>query len=207
MQTARTLGIVSLIAVFAMRLSYSYHCVRGFRSGSRFTGTHFRRDGLTWTSSILSTTGSTSFASSLPKQLPIHLLSSNVVAFSTSATGTAATTTFQPPKPPGTKGTPIFPDIQILKPDESNPTENAIRRNTDSNAVMVVTGANRGIGLQFVRSLLSHTKVFTQHVNVQVLQLPFRHCSYYLNLSYRVQSLLVVVRRKQQLNCKRSLLH
>jgi hypothetical protein len=71
----------------------------------------------------------------------------------------SATSTFQPPEPPGTKGTPIFPDIKMLTPEEQNLNENSMRRNTDSNAVMVVTGANRGIGLQFVKSLLQHTKV------------------------------------------------
>jgi hypothetical protein len=65
---------------------------------------------------------------------------------------------FQPPVPPGTKGTPIFPDISI-KEQPSNNMENALKRNNDSNAVMVVTGANRGIGLQFVKSLLDRTKV------------------------------------------------
>ena len=95
------------------------------------------------------------------KQFPSSL-QSKFVLYSTSVTGSASTT-FQPPEPPGTKGTPIFPDITILKSEESNHHENAARRNTDSNAVMVVTGSNRGIGLQFVKSLIHRTKVRTHN--------------------------------------------
>lgn len=100
----------------------------------------------------------------VPSPLPLSRkgypsnLQSKSLLFSTSTTGSTMST-FQPPEPPGTKGTPIFPDIKILKPEELHQNENAIRRNTDSNAVMVVTGANRGIGLQFVKSLLFHSKV------------------------------------------------
>jgi hypothetical protein len=64
--------------------------------------------------------------------------------------------TFQPPNPPGTHGTPVFPDIDFSVARQS---EHAIRRNSDSQAVFVVTGANRGIGLQFVKSLLDRTQV------------------------------------------------
>jgi hypothetical protein len=64
--------------------------------------------------------------------------------------------TFQPPNPPGTHGTPVFPDIDFSVARQS---EHAIRRNSDPRAVFIVTGANRGIGLQFVKSLLDRTQV------------------------------------------------
>ena len=147
----------------------------------------------------------------VPSSLPLHRKpfpsnqQSKLALLSTSTTGSASST-FQPPEPPGTKGTPIFPDIKILQPDEANRTENATRRNTDSNAVMVVTGANRGIGLQFVKSLLHHTTVRT--LNEQPLT-TFKNrfdqsaqlilCVFFIK--NRVQSLLAVVHQKLQLIC------
>jgi hypothetical protein len=64
--------------------------------------------------------------------------------------------TFQPPNPPGTHGTPVFPNVDFSVARQS---EHANRRNSDPRAVFVVTGANRGIGLQFVKSLLDRTQV------------------------------------------------
>jgi hypothetical protein len=69
---------------------------------------------------------------------------------------TATLSTFQPPAPPGTKGTPIFPNIDFTVASSS---PDSLLRNTDPDAVMIVTGANRGIGLQFVKSLTHRTKV------------------------------------------------
>jgi hypothetical protein len=62
---------------------------------------------------------------------------------------------FEPPPPPGTHGIPVFPDIDFT----SMPTENAVQRNNDPNAIFVVTGANRGIGLQLIKSIVERTKV------------------------------------------------
>lgn len=64
--------------------------------------------------------------------------------------------TFQPADPPGTHGSPVFPDIDFSMADKS---DDAIRRNSDPKAVFVVTGANRGIGMQLVRCLVDRTMV------------------------------------------------
>jgi hypothetical protein len=68
-----------------------------------------------------------------------------------------STSSFQPPAPPGTHGTPVFPNIDFTVSQSS--ASEAFRRNNDPQAVFVVTGANRGIGLQFVKSLMDRTKV------------------------------------------------
>jgi hypothetical protein len=48
----------------------------------------------------------------------------------------------------------VFPDLDIKKE-----TSDAAMRNQDEDAVFVVTGASRGIGLQIVKELLNRTKV------------------------------------------------
>jgi hypothetical protein len=69
---------------------------------------------------------------------------------------TLFSTSFHPPEPPSTKGTPIFPDIDLSFASDS---ADALSRNEDPDAVMVVTGANRGIGFHFVIGLVHRTKV------------------------------------------------
>lgn len=64
------------------------------------------------------------------------------------------TIAFTPSPPPGTHGAPVFPDLDL-----SSPTDDSRRRKEDSNAVMVVTGASRGIGLQFVKTLSEQSQV------------------------------------------------
>jgi len=63
---------------------------------------------------------------------------------------------FQPAPPPGTNGTPVFPDIDFSIADY--PASEGWKRRNDPNAVFVVTGASRGIGLQFVKALLDQTQ-------------------------------------------------
>jgi len=60
---------------------------------------------------------------------------------------------FKPPDPPQSKGNAIFPDIDIVEIRN----QKAQMRNADKNAVFVVTGASRGIGLELVHSLLNKT--------------------------------------------------
>jgi NAD(P)-dependent dehydrogenase (short-subunit alcohol dehydrogenase family) len=62
-------------------------------------------------------------------------------------------TSFSAPEPPQSKGYNIYGDIDLRTKVAKRTT-----RNTDPDAVFVVTGANRGIGLQFVKKLLQHTK-------------------------------------------------
>ena len=61
--------------------------------------------------------------------------------------------TFKAPEPPQSKGQPVYNDI-----DPSIQQENGLVRNSDPGAVFVVSGASRGIGLQFVKSLVERTK-------------------------------------------------
>ena len=58
---------------------------------------------------------------------------------------------FQPPQPPNSKGMPIFADVEMKEDIVSI-------RSMDENAIFVVTGASRGIGLALVKTLLERTK-------------------------------------------------
>lgn len=59
---------------------------------------------------------------------------------------------FHPSPPPGTHGTPVFPDIKF-----SNNRPEALQRDEDPEAVYVVTGASRGIGLQMIKTIYDRT--------------------------------------------------
>lgn len=63
---------------------------------------------------------------------------------------------FEPIPPPGTHGTPVFEDIAMTGAVQDD--LESWKRNNDASAIFVVTGASRGIGLQFVKSLLERTK-------------------------------------------------
>ena len=65
---------------------------------------------------------------------------------------------FQPNPPPGTHGTPVFDDIDFDLLERDTVELESHRRNTDPNAVFVVTGASRGMGLAFVQALLQQTQ-------------------------------------------------
>ena len=64
---------------------------------------------------------------------------------------------FVPLPPPTSKGTPIYPDIDL--DHAKSIVSEASKRNADPKSVFVVNGSSRGIGLQFVKSLLVRTQV------------------------------------------------
>ena len=71
---------------------------------------------------------------------------------------TRLSSSFQAPEPPRSHGQPVFPDVKITEKIASNENSNAFIRNNDPDAVFVVNGSSRGIGLQFVKSLAQRTK-------------------------------------------------
>jgi len=73
------------------------------------------------------------------------------------ALSSSSTSSFEAPEPPKSQGQPVFPDIQF-RSSSSEEEHVATNRNADPEAVFVVNGSNRGIGLQFVTSLLERTK-------------------------------------------------
>ncbi len=70
------------------------------------------------------------------------------------SSSSAIASSFEAPEPPDSHGHPVFPHINFNSGDKAN----SLNRNSDSNAVFVVSGASRGIGLQFVSSLLERTQ-------------------------------------------------
>ena len=63
--------------------------------------------------------------------------------------------TYQPPPNNVYHGTPVYNNIDI---GSKKVTEAAAARNNDKDAVFVVTGASRSMGLEFVKQLLSRTE-------------------------------------------------
>ncbi|KAL3805108.1 hypothetical protein HJC23_003336 [Cyclotella cryptica] len=75
----------------------------------------------------------------------------------TQQTCLSSTSAFQAPEPPQSHGQPVFPDVHIRN-DAATEGTNAFLRNDDSDAVFVVNGSSRGIGLQFVQTLTQRTR-------------------------------------------------
>ena len=69
-----------------------------------------------------------------------------------------STSSFEAPEPPKSQGQAVFPDIEFIEPTSLGDDNVAAVRNADTEAVFVVNGSSRGIGLQFVASLLDRTK-------------------------------------------------
>lgn len=69
-----------------------------------------------------------------------------------------SSSSFTPPEPPASKGMPVYPDIDLSSLGLQVVDSDGARRNADSDAVFVVNGSSRGIGLQFVKSLVERTK-------------------------------------------------
>lgn len=66
---------------------------------------------------------------------------------------------FEPPTPPTSNGYSVYPDIVFESSTEGNEDGvESTRRNSDPDAVFVVNGSSRGIGLQFVKSLIERTQ-------------------------------------------------
>lgn len=69
----------------------------------------------------------------------------------------STSSSFSPPEPPTSRGIPVYQDIDFSIGLDTKTSE-SFKRNNDEDAVFVVTGASRGIGLQFVKSLIERTK-------------------------------------------------
>ena len=76
---------------------------------------------------------------------------------SSASSSSSSSSPFQPAPPPAFLGQAVFPDISLLK-NSTGTVASARQRNQDPDAVFVVTGSSRGIGLQFVKSLLERTQ-------------------------------------------------
>ncbi|KAL3926738.1 MAG: hypothetical protein SGBAC_013352 [Bacillariaceae sp.] len=72
---------------------------------------------------------------------------------SSSSSALRLASTFQAPEPPKSNGHAVYNDIEI-----STTEAEGVARNSDADAVFVVSGASRGIGLQFVKTLLARCK-------------------------------------------------
>ena len=88
----------------------------------------------------------------LLESLSCHQQSNGIVTLNT-----RLFSSFQAPEPPSSKGQAVYTDIDLAQAGgiDSEP----YRRNQDPDAVFVVTGASRGIGLQFVKSLMDRSNV------------------------------------------------
>ncbi|CAJ1969318.1 unnamed protein product [Cylindrotheca closterium] len=87
---------------------------------------------------------------------PLHHSRSIVLTTSSKSSPSSAlrlASTFQAPEPPQSKGHAVYNDIEI-----STTEQESVARNSDADAVFVVTGASRGIGLQFVKALQTRSK-------------------------------------------------
>ena len=75
------------------------------------------------------------------------------------SSSTTTSPSFEAPDPPTSHGVPMFPDIEFRDDGSGDGEESAAsRRNADADAVFVVSGSSRGIGLQLVSALLHRTK-------------------------------------------------
>ncbi len=72
-----------------------------------------------------------------------------------SSRSTFSTSSFQPPPNNTYHGNPVYNHIDI---GSKKVTDSASARNNDKDAVFVVTGASRSMGLEFVKQLLERTK-------------------------------------------------
>mmetsp|Transcript_10507 Transcript_10507/g.25052 ORF Transcript_10507/g.25052 Transcript_10507/m.25052 type:complete len:416 (+) Transcript_10507:93-1340(+) len=129
------------------------------------------------------TTGLLAFPATVPqpqRQLPVIKTSSSSIIYNTPwgniqnnnrsssyrharlASTTTTQKDFVAPEPPESSGIAVFPDVQLTNKKDNKESPHATLRNSDPNAVFVVNGASRGIGLQFVKHLMSTTngKIF-----------------------------------------------
>ena len=73
------------------------------------------------------------------------------------ATSSFSTASFSPPPKNEYNGTAVYDNIDISNTGEPTNSPSSIRKH-DPNAVYVVTGASRGMGLQFVKTLLEPSR-------------------------------------------------
>lgn len=102
-------------------------------------------------SSLYSSRARTAFCTQTATGRTTRLYSSSSTSFSSSD--------FKAPVPPSSQGQAIYNDIEIKKSTPSTDTSisESQKRNSDLNSIFIVTGASRGIGLQYVKSLVERT--------------------------------------------------
>jgi NAD(P)-dependent dehydrogenase (short-subunit alcohol dehydrogenase family) len=90
---------------------------------------------------------------------PVAATRSTTCRHASSSSSSEIAASFEAPEPPKSHGHPVFPDIQFdnINQSSSSSSSGDDNRNSDPNAVFVISGASRGIGLQFVKSLLERT--------------------------------------------------
>ena len=92
---------------------------------------------------------------------PPAMPSSNYRACRHLSSSATTSPSFEAPDPPESHGVPVFPDIEFRDDGSvgSRGEESAAsKRNADADAVFVVSGSSRGIGLQLVSALLYRTR-------------------------------------------------
>uniref|UniRef100_A0A7S1BR16 Uncharacterized protein n=1 Tax=Corethron hystrix TaxID=216773 RepID=A0A7S1BR16_9STRA len=88
----------------------------------------------------------------IARQLQNDALSTRCLSFPCSPARRFST--FVPPPPNAYHGAPVYDPVDLASPPSSSAGS---ARNADPDAVFVVVGASRGIGLEYVRALLSRT--------------------------------------------------
>ena len=76
---------------------------------------------------------------------------------STLLSSSPAASSFEPPPPNTYHGTPVYENINISSANNDVAKSTSKERNSDPESVFVISGASRGMGLQYCKSLLHRT--------------------------------------------------
>ena len=87
----------------------------------------------------------------------MRLPANNFPSATAPQTSSSSTPSFQPPKPLQSHGHPVFPKVPIRNHASTNDTVGNLQNNSPD-AVFVVNGSSRGIGLQLILTLAQCTR-------------------------------------------------